>query len=406
LQPAGARPPEDRPSRAGFWLYAAHLWAVFASAVSNVLLGLTVLVAPWSAPRSAAAWRPWRGLLRPLGVYVLALVVSIAASYEPRRSLGALSEVFSLATILLALVLVRGERPARRIVDGLIVVSSLFALSGLAQFLWDFGGINNRIRGPFSHYMTFSGVLLVADLLLGAQMVASPQARRSAWRWAATLLLNLALLGSLTRSAWMGVLVGFTLLVLLRSPKLLLAYLPAAALFVLLAPVPVLSRALSIAKPSDRSNYDRLCMVKAGVRMVSERPLFGLGPDLVKRRYPIYREPTAPRFTVPHLHNSVLQLTAERGIVSLAAYLWLMGAGLWIAWRRFRAEGGPWGGRADLYLGVLAALVGFNFAGLFENNWGDTEVQRLVLFVMALPLCAQAREPERAEVEPAESSPS
>ena len=392
MQPAGPRSPEAGPSRAGFWLYTAHLWAVFAIAVSNVLLGLTVLVAPWSIPRRAAAWRPGRALLQPLALYVLALLASIAASYEPRRSLGAMSEIFSLATLLLALFLVRGEGPARRIVNGLIVVSTLFALSGLAQFLWDFGGINHRIRGPFSHYMTFSGVLLIADLLLGAQIVASPAARKSAWRWAALALLNLALLGSLTRSAWMGVLVGFTLLVLLRAPKLLLAYLPAAALFVLLAPVPVLSRALSIAKPSDRSNYDRLCMVKAGVRMVSERPLFGLGPDLVKRRYPIYREPTAPRFTVPHLHNSLLQLTAERGLVSLIAYLWLMGAGLWIAWRRFRAEGGPWGGRADLYLGVLAALVGFNFAGLFENNWGDTEVQRLVLFVLALPLCAQFRE--------------
>jgi O-antigen ligase len=144
-------------------------------------------------------------------------------------------------------------------------------------------------------------------------------------------------------------------------------------------------------------------MVKAGVRMVSERPLFGLGPDLVKRRYPIYREPTAPRFTVPHLHNSLLQLTAERGIASLAAYVWLMGAGLWGAWRRFRAEGGPWGGRADLYLGVLAAVVGFNFAGLFENNWGDTEVQRLVLFVLALPLCVHAIESQAAPAEAPEA---
>ncbi len=396
MQPAGERPPEALPSRAGFWLYAAHLWAVFAIAVSNVLLGLTVLVAPWSLPRRAASWRRSLGLLRPLGFYVLALLLSIAASYEPRRSLGAVSEIFSLATLVLALLLVRGEDAVRRIVNGLIVVSTLFALSGLAQFLWDYGGINNRIRGPFSHYMTFSGVLLVADLLLGAQMVASPLARKSAWRWAALAVLNLALLGSLTRSAWMGVLVGFTLLLLLRAPKLILAYLPAAALFVLLVPVPVLSRALSIAKPSDRSNYDRLCMIKAGMRMVSERPLFGLGPDLVKRRYPIYREPTAPRFTVPHLHNSVLQLAAERGIVSLVAYAWLMGAGLWAAWRRFRAEGGAWGGRADLYLGVVVAIVGFNFAGLFENNWGDTEVQRLVLFLLALPWCVQAAEEESA----------
>ncbi len=115
----------------------------------------------------------------------------------------------------------------------------------------------------------------------------------------------------------------------------------------------------------------------------------------MKRRYPIYREPTAPRFTVPHLHNNILQLGAERGLVSLVAFGWLMFAGVWAAWRQFRAEGGAWGGRADLYLGVLAALAGFNFAGLFENNWGDTEVQRLVLFLLAVPLCVET--PEAAE---------
>jgi O-antigen ligase len=369
---------------------------VFALAVSNVLLGLTVLFSVWSAPRRAESWRKWSALLRPLGFYVLALLVSIAASYEPRHSLGALSEIFSLCTLVFALLLVRGEGAVRRIVNGVIILSTLIALFGLAQYLWDYGGINNRIRGPFSHYMTFSGVLLLADLLLGAQMVAWPHARRTIWRWGALALLNLALLGSLTRSAWMGVLVGFTLLLLVRAPRLILAYLPAAALFILLAPVDQVSRALSIAKPSDRSNYDRLCMVKAGVRMISERPLFGLGPDLVKRRYPIYREPTAPRYTVPHLHNSVLQLTAERGTISLIAYVWLMAAGAWAAWRGYRSEGGAWGGRADLYLGVLAAMVGFNIAGLFENNWGDTEVQRLVLFVLALPWCLQPP-PEAAE---------
>src|SRR5262249_41752131 len=46
--------------------------------------------------------------------------------------------------------------------------------------------------------------------------------------------------------------------------------------------------------------------------------------------------------------------------------------------------------RADLYLGTILALVGFNVAGLFEYNWGDIEVQRLALLVMALPFCLEA----------------
>ena len=82
---------------------------------------------------------------------------------------------------------------------------------------------------------------------------------------------------------------------------------------------------------------------------------------------------------MPHLHNSYVQLAAERGLPALAAYLAtprLRGAAR--AWRGFRRERGARHARADLHLGVLAALAAFSIAGLFENNWGDTEVQRMV----------------------------
>jgi hypothetical protein len=306
---------------------------------------------------------------------------------------------------------VRGERRARWVVDGLVVVATLVALAGLAQLLGDYGPIDRRIRGPFSHWMTFSGFLLICDLLLLARLAAgpppasapgaAPEERREGarrpppgppgwlvgWRWAALVAINLALLASLTRSAWVGLFVAATLLVVVRAPRLLAACLPAALLFTLLAPVPVVARAVSILDVRDASNYDRLCMVEAGVRMIAERPLFGLGPEVVPQRYAIYRSPSARRLWVPHLHNSFLHLAAERGLPALAAFVAMIAASAAAAWRGFVREGRFAGPRADLYLGAGLALVAFSVAGLFENNWGDTEVQRLALFVLALPFC-------------------
>jgi O-antigen ligase len=135
-------------------------------------------------------------------------------------------------------------------------------------------------------------------------------------------------------------------------------------------------------------------MLEAGMTMVAERPLFGLGPEMVERRYPIYRPPSAPRFDVPHLHNSFLQLAAERGLPALLAYLAMSAASLWALHRCYRREGGSRGPRADLCLGAMLALLAFHVAGLFENNWGDTEVQRPVLFLLALPFCLAAGEAE------------
>ncbi|HKI00888.1 MAG TPA: O-antigen ligase family protein [Thermoanaerobaculia bacterium] len=387
-------PSESRPERAGYWLYVSHLATIFSIAASSILLGLTILSLPWTRRRADVDWAGLSPLLVPLGFYVLLLTGSVAASYDPRTSVRALTEIFSLTTLVLAPLLVRGERQVRLLVDVLIGGAALLACAGLSQYLVGYGDIDRRIRGPFSHYMTFSGFLLVCDLLLVASMVFAGR-WRSVWRWGALAAINVALLGSYTRNAWVAFGVALTVLVVLRAPRLLLAYVPATVLFIALAPVPLLHRVLSITDLRDASNYDRLCMLEAGLTMVRERPLFGFGPELVERRYPIYRSPSAPRYDIPHLHNSLLEIAAERGLPALGAYLWLTAAAILEAWRRFRREGGRRGPRADLYVGVMLALLAFNVAGLFENNWGDTEVQRSVLFVLALPFCLAAASSRR-----------
>jgi len=388
-----------RPERAGYWLFSGHLLTIFGIALSNVFLGLALLAAPWLLRGRRIDWRPLAPLLVPAGFYAAWMCGSVAASFDPLTSLSGLRELFTLSALVLAPLFVRGEREVRRLVDLLIGVGALFGAAGLAQFLLGFGGIDKRIRGPFSHYMTFSGLLLICDLLLIATLVLRPERRKKIWSWAALVAINAALLGSLTRSAWVGLGLTLTLYTLVRAPRWLLAYVPAALLFVVLAPRPLVERVLSITDLQDRSNYDRFCMMKAGLAMVEERPWFGMGPDMVERRYAIYRPPGAPRYEVPHLHNSFLELAAERGLPELAAYLALLAGTAGVAWRRYVREGRDGGPRSDLYVGVLLALLAFNLAGLFENNWGDTEVQRPALLLLAIPFCLGAGDKESGEEE-------
>ena len=376
----------SRPTKASFWLFGLHLWTVFGIALSNAFLALTGLVGAFGLRGREIPWQSLRRVLIPLGIYALLVLASIAASYDLSLSLRNGREVLSLGTLFLALIRVRGEAAVRKIVDGLILVAGLLAVSGLAQILVGYGDINHRIRGPFSHYMTFAGVLLIADLLLIAQMVCG-NGRRSRWHWAALVVINLALVGSLTRSAWVALGLTFTILLLLRAPRFVAAYLPAALLFLALAPVPVVHRVLSIADLGDSSNYDRVCMARAGLQMVGERPLLGLGPGMVSVRYPIYRHPSAIKQRPAHLHSSFLQIAAEKGVPALAAYLWLMLGTVVLAYRHYTREYQKEGSRADIFMGVFLALLAFNLSGLFEDNWGDTEVQRLALFVVAMPYC-------------------
>lgn len=400
--PAAEAAPRTLRERLRGGLFASHLLTTWALGLSNALLGLAILVAPLLGPVRLPAERPARRMLAMAGLYLLLLAGAIGASRAVSLSARAFSEIFSFATFGFALVWIRGERRVRWLLDGLVLVGAFVALSGLAQVLLGYGDIERRIRGPFSHYMTFAGTLLLIDLVLIARMLLRRERRtghgptawldRPAVAWTALVVLNLALIGSLTRSAWIALVAALAGITALVRPRLLL-WAPVVALgFLLLAPVPVVSRVLSITAVGEASNYDRIAMAEAGARMVDERPLLGVGPDMVKHLYPLYRHPTAPRLLTPHLHNAYVQLAAERGLPALLVYLGLVGCALVAAWNGFRAgaAAGRPGVRADLHLGVLAALVGFSIAALFENNWGDTEVQRLVLFLLAVPFCLEA----------------
>jgi O-antigen ligase len=187
------------------------------------------------------------------------------------------------------------------------------------------------------------------------------------------------------RSAWLGL--GAAVLIvsgLTRRYVLLLGLLVAVAM-ALAVPSPLRHRALSIVDPADPTARERLYFWEAGWRMVQDVPLLGLGPGGVKRHYPEYRNPAARRPTTGHLHNNLVQIAAERGVLGLVAWL-----AIWIT---FFVQAGriyvrlP-STRVDdraLVAGSLAAVAGFLVAGLFEYNFGDSEVIGLLWVVMAFP---------------------
>jgi O-antigen ligase len=241
--------------------------------------------------------------------------------------------------------------------------------------------------------MTYSGVLLlVVCLAIGRLMTADRERRWLQWLIMLSILVALGL--TLTRNVWLAAFVVLTIAFFARFRRWLWAY--GTVVVVLLASIASLapqhwSRITSMVSLEDVSNYDRICMAEAGLQMIGDRPLFGIGPGMVKEYYPIYRHPTSHRGDVKHLHNTLLQLGAERGLLSVVAYLWLMAVAFSLAWRGYRDDGSLEGPRADLYWGVLLAIVAINIGGVFEANWRDTEIQRWMLFLLVVPVCVRLR---------------
>jgi O-antigen ligase len=186
-----------------------------------------------------------------------------------------------------------------------------------------------------------------------------------------------------TRSAWVGATAGVGMLFLLRDFRLMGILPIAAAIFIALSPTQFTDRMYSIFDLNDPTSRDRVAMLQAGVAIVEDHPLTGVGPDMVRHVYPEYRVATAVQESNIHLHNVPMQIAAERGLPALAMWLWFIGSLLWgLKPLVDRSRQRP---LASVAVAVTVAML---LAGLFEYNFGDSEFLMLFLILVTLPFAA------------------
>jgi O-antigen ligase len=218
------------------------------------------------------------------------------------------------------------------------------------------------------------------------------------WFYPAFGMLSLGLLLSLTRSAWLGFLVASFVLIAMRKIRWVIAV-PATVLIVFLGsmlifPSVVAHRISSVFNPDETSARDRLLMLQSGWRIIQDYPLTGVGNDMIKRVYPRYRAPDSVFRHNQHLHNNLVQLAAENGILTLLAWLWLIGKVLYdlIHWKRnvMNPE------EKFMIHGTIGIIISLFVAGMFEYNFGDSEIKMLFLSLISIPYAWHKSALERA----------
>jgi len=154
-------------------------------------------------------------------------------------------------------------------------------------------------------------------------------------------------------------------------------------------PSAVRDRVSSIADLEQAANLDRVAMIEAGVAMSADHPWVGVGSEMIAVVYPDYRRPGAVRERPSHLHCNPVHIAAERGLPALAMYgLLLMIFGVTVV-RGLRDPEHP---APAALASCLLAAVGLTVAGLFEYNWGDSEIWIVTLFVLAVPAALEVRD--------------
>ena len=317
----------------------------------------------------------------PLAAYAAVTLVISAFSQDPPTSIVDDKQLLLFVIVPAVYEIARGDR-ASLVVDVIVSVGAASAAYGIIQYgLLHYDNLGRRPEGAMSHYMTYSGLLMLVICAAAARLIFGRQGRT----WPALVMpaLVVALALTLGRSAWIGASVAIALLLALKDLRLtILLPLFIAVLFVF-APGTVTKRVVSIFDASEPSNQDRLAMIEIGARIVDDHPLTGVGPNMIPRVYAQYRPDYAVNPVNPHLHNVPLQIAAERGLPALAVWLWFVFSLTVALFRLFRTHRDTVSAAA-----ALAAVFAMLAAGLFEYNFGDSEFLMLFLVLVTLPFAA------------------
>jgi putative inorganic carbon (hco3(-)) transporter len=362
----------------------------FSIAAAEIFLALAL--AAWTAAlvieRRRPSAPPW---MVPLGCYAAWTVLSALFSPDRATSLVDCKQLVLLLLVPLTYEVV-DEASALLLTTIILAASAASALVGISQYsIFHYDNLGQRPRSTLGLYMTFSGLMMLALNLALSRVLFMTRSRL--WPTLVMPALAVVLALTFTRGAWVGACCAVALLLMMRDFRLMAALPIGAAIFFATAPAQILQRFYSMFNLQDLTISDRFAMMRAGRHIVEAHPLFGVGPNMVERVYPQYRDTGAVLETTSHLHNVPLQIAAERGLPALALWLWFVVSVVVSATQLFRSapREGPQRFLAASTIGAVVAMVA---AGMTEHNFGDSEFQILFLVLVTLPFAvARSRSP-------------
>lgn len=257
-------------------------------------------------------------------------------------------------------------------------------------------GRDERASGFYGQYQTYSEVLqLIASLALGLFVAHGYRLSRVALLCASVFAsLCGALLLTVTRASWAGLLLSCLIITILgaRRRRMVLVF-AAIALPLVVTGALVLQqkRGVGFLDRRDQSTTWRETVWREGTVLLMSKPrhlLVGVGMDTLKRRWREWGMFDGGRLPWGHLHSTPLQIAFERGLLALAAWLVLLFSYGRACWRLTQRAHHDWMARG-LALGALGGAIGFFASGLVHYNLGDSEVAMVFYLIMGLVLAAE-----------------
>ncbi len=347
----------------------------------------------------------------PMGVFALLHLVSAVFGVDAINGIKDFRKIYLLLMFFLAMNAIASEEGIKKCA-GLFSAGSgligLYAITNTVIHRYLNHEQNFRASSFSGTYMMAGGMLMMGVIVTAgilAYLFINERKKMGLIAIFSAMFVLAAggLIFTFTRGSWIAAFAGIVIIAAVADKRIVAVFIIAlfAAGF-LARDTDVAKRVLNTFQMKGRtSEMERVHMWKAGLNIIKDHPVIGIGTGNLEKVYPKYRMPEAVESNAGHLHNNLIQVAVIDGLPGLAAYLWIFAA-FWISlYKAFQKE--------DNKLLKSAIITGFsvNIAfflnGFFEYNLFSSQVALIFWFLMGITYAAirmkrveKAEKPEKA----------
>lgn len=332
-------------------------------------------------------------------IFLCSACLSAVFGLDFSKSVKGLNENLLFFIFFLVFSNVKNFNHAKKIMSIFLLSSAFMGFLGFLQYLignnlyvWDhlpalprlFSLFNFRAHGTRSWAQTYSEGLLMA--LPISIFLLLHYKKKFFYPVSLCVCIFLGIFFSYVRMVWISavVLMGIIFLMYIKRLKKLIYILIAISVLAVISNIFIDIRRSIFKRATDFNDPVRITMWKTSLEIYKDYPLSGVGLKNIKKVYPYYYQKlNFPKefYKLSHLHNTFMHILVERGAIGFLAFLYLFSVyfyyGVKKANRVCEEE------RFFIY-GCLFAIFGFLLSGLTEHVYGDSEIQMIMWFLMAL----------------------
>lgn len=386
-------------------------WSLAAMQIAAILTFVGAIIFSIRQKKSPVVWHPFYIILF---IYLITQVLASVQSPKPTESLIAAwnNDWFILLIPVLASLLL-SDKWQKIGLDVLLISSAIVAIYGIFQFITGLDPIRGarlaeigrfyRATGGYNFYLTFAGNQLMAFGIAVSFFIFEKEWKSKKILYLVILiLLFFSIIGTLGRSAWLGVLFIVLLGAWLVNRRVFIIagiiLLTVGIIASILSPE-IAHRLTSIITPAQ--NEDRLNLWRTSWAMFKAHPIFGIGPAVFTDIFPQFK---VPGFydAIGHAHNDYLNTLVNSGIVGFVAWM-----AIWVSWFYYTTKAflSDLLSSADyaIVTGAIFSVSGIMVAAFFQCYYTDLENNIFWWFVVSASMLVINRQRRRVSpIKPSE----